>query len=170
MFVGKLIANKRPLDLIKAFQLAEIQDSCLVFVGEGGLRKSLEEYIGKNSIQNIFFMGFKNQNELPNFYTVADLFVLPSGPETWGLVINEAMNYNLPIIASETVGSCDDLILDNGLTFEVGDINDLSIKIKDTLSNSNLKHMGEMSHKIIQRYSYQAIEESIIKAANRLKN
>ena len=112
-------------------------------------------------------MGFKNQNELPKFYTIADLFVLPSGlGETWGLVINEAMNYNLPIIASETVGSCDDLILDNGLIFEEGDVYDLSIKIKDTLSNPNLKCMGEMSYKIIQRYSYQAIEKSIIEAIN----
>ena len=108
-------------------------------------------------------MGFRNQKELPNFYTIADLFILPSGiGETWGLVINEAMNYNLPIIASKTVGSCDDLIVNNGLTFEEGSIDSLSIKIKEVLSSPKLKYMGDESYNIVQNYSYQATELAIM--------
>jgi len=163
LFVGKLQTKKRPLDLIKAFHLSDIKDSCLVFVGEGLLRNELELYIDNHNLKNVFLMGFRNQKELPNFYTIADLFILPSGiGETWGLVINEAMNYNLPIIASKTVGSCDDLIVNNGLTFEEGSIDSLSIKIKEVLSSPKLKYMGDESYNIVQNYSYQATELAIM--------
>ena len=140
-----------------------------MLVGEGDLRNSLEKYIKINDIKNIFFTGFINQNELPVFYTMADLFVLPSGlGETWGLVLNEAMNYDLPIVVSETVGSCDDLVLDNGVTFKEGDIQELSCKIKNLLSDGNLLNMGKRSYQVIQKYSYEHIEESILEIINKV--
>ena len=170
LFVGKFIDKKKPLDLIKAFHNLKKDDSCLLFVGEGNLRADMEKYIEKNKIQNIILTGFINQNELPNFYTIADLFVLPSGVgETWGLVINEAMNYDLPIIVSSTVGSCDDLVRDNGLTFKEGDTDDLSNKLNEILSKPNFKDIGSNSYNIIKNYSYENIENYIIEAINKIK-
>ena len=49
----------------------------------------------------IRFIGFKNQTELPAYYELADIFVLPSEREPWGLAVNEAMNCGTAVIATK---------------------------------------------------------------------
>ena len=143
LFVGKLIDKKRPLDLVKAFHNLDNLDDCLVFVGDGVLRREIEDFIERKNIKNIFITGFINQTELPELYTLGDLFVLPSGVgETWGLVVNEAMNYELPVLVSSTVGCSFDLIRNNGVTFDEGNLDDLSAKLRMLLSDSELKIKG----------------------------
>ena len=69
--------------------------------------------------------GFRNQSELAAWaYVCMDVFVLPSRSETWGLVLNEAMLFQLPVIASSMVGATEDLIDTgkNGFVFDVGDV------------------------------------------------
>ena len=152
------------MDLVKAFHGVNNLKYCLIFVGDGEDRDRMEDYILKNNIANIFIAGFKNQSELGEYYTIADLFVLPSGlGETWGLVLNEAMNYNLPILVSDTVGSSDDLIQKNGFAFKEGDIKDLSEKIKYMLSVEDLSGMGRNSYNIVKKYSFENIESAILK-------
>jgi glycosyltransferase involved in cell wall biosynthesis len=164
LFVGKFISKKNPMDLVKAFHGVNNLKYCLIFVGDGEDRDRMEDYILKNNIANIFISGFKNQSELGEYYTIADLFVLPSGlGETWGLVLNEAMNYNLPILVSDTVGSSDDLIQKNGFAFKEGDIKDLSEKIKYMLSVEDLSGMGRNSYNIVKKYSFENIESAILK-------
>ena len=59
---------------------------------------------------DVRFLGFRNQSEMPAFYDLCDLFVLPSHFEPWGLVINEAMNAGKPVIVSDCVGAAPDLV------------------------------------------------------------
>lgn len=114
LFVGKLIEKKRPDLLLKAFLSAKLDGTCMVFVGDGPLRKKLEEAAGKNP--QVHFEGFVNQAELPEYYAASDCLVLPStGEETWGLVVNEAQATGLPAIVSNEAGSCPELI-DEGRT------------------------------------------------------
>ena len=54
IFVGKLIEKKRPLDLARAFHALDKSDCCLVFVGDGNLRKDIEDFTATNHIKNIF--------------------------------------------------------------------------------------------------------------------
>jgi glycosyltransferase involved in cell wall biosynthesis len=74
------------------------------------------------------FPGFKNQSELPAYYAAADVLVLPSESETWGLVVNEAMACGLPAIVSDAVGCAPDLIEEGktGFTYPVGDVDALA--------------------------------------------
>ena len=159
LFVGKLISKKNPIDLVKAFHLINNEDVALILVGEGKYRLDIERYIKENFLKNVFIAGFVNQLELWKYYIISDLFVLPSGTgETWGLVVNEAMNFKLPVIVSDTAGCAIDLVIDdvNGYKFREGDIKDLSEKISLILSNENkIKKMGEESLKIINKYSYE---------------
>ncbi len=162
LFVGKLINKKRPMDLLKAFAKNKMDNTALLFVGSGELEKELYQYINRYKINNVYLMGFQNQTELPKFYTVADLFVLPSGiGETWGLVVNEAMNYELPILVSSTVGCSNDLVRDNGDIFEEGNIDELAHKIQVILNSKDIDSKRKRSYDIIKNYSYDNIKLAI---------
>jgi glycosyltransferase involved in cell wall biosynthesis len=63
-------------------------------------------------------VGFQNQRRLSRYYHAADLLVLPSHSETWGLVVNEALHHGVPVVVSDRVGCAPDLV-ENGQTGEV---------------------------------------------------
>lgn len=162
LFAGKLINIKRPMDLLEAYRLLVNDDCALVFVGDGELKNDMNYYIEKNNLKNVFISGFINQKEISKYYSIADVFVLPSHSETWGLVINEAMNFSLPILASDKVGSVDDLVVDgyNGYKYRCADIGELLNKIHSIIKSNDYSKFKENSIKIINEYSY----ENIIKA------
>lgn len=159
LFVGKLIDKKRPFDLLKAFEKIKDKNKALLFVGDGRLRENLKKYVKEKNIKNVIFAGFKNQTELPLYYTCADIFVLPSTMgETWGLVVNEGMNFELPIVVSDMVGCAEDLVKDgeNGFIFKTEDINQLAECLQKLIKNRDLrKKMGKRSGEIIREYSYE---------------
>ena len=112
LFAGKLIAKKQPQALLQAFQAVRAKYACtLLFAGEGELRPVLEAQVRDGKIPDVHFAGFLNQTEIGAAYACADIFVLPSlYAETWGLVVNEAMNFALPVVVSDAVGCADDLV------------------------------------------------------------
>jgi glycosyltransferase involved in cell wall biosynthesis len=170
LFSGKFINVKRPMDLLKAFEkLVNEVPSSLVFMGDGVLRKEMEDYTKRNNIKNVFFMGFRNQTELPEFYAMSDVFVLPSSFEPWGLVVNEAMCFNLPIIVSDKVGASLDLVKNdlNGYIYSSGDIKALHQKLKVLINDSNKRvDFGNQSERIISKWSYAECIECISKVLN----
>jgi len=171
LFVGKLMSKKRPIDLLWAYERIPQENKALVFVGDGELRHALEEHAVSSGLKQVYFAGFKNQTELPEFYAMADIFVLPSGPgETWGLVVNEAMCFGLPVIVSDIVGCASDLVHlgENGHTFPHNDAGELArclnILIKGAAAR---RRAGEKSLEIIKQYNYQKDIESILAALRR---
>jgi len=168
LFVGKFIYKKRPQDLIRAYKKAFINNPKikLMLVGDGELKQELEKEAA--GFPGIFFVGFKNQTELPKFYTLADAFVLPSGSgETWGLVVNEAMCFGLPVVVSDLVGCGEDLVYigENGFIFPLGDIDALAKHI-EYISDSaeRRKEFGSESEEIVKKYSHKADIDAIAKA------
>jgi glycosyltransferase involved in cell wall biosynthesis len=66
--------------------------------------KPTEEYINlrkEYNANNVHFLPFKNKKQLANYFKMADLFVLPTREDIWGLVINEAMAYSLGVITTD---------------------------------------------------------------------
>lgn len=173
LFMGKLIEKKRPFDLLKAYEflIADKPNSGLMFVGDGALKSDLEKYARDRHLLNIRFVGFKNQTELPKYYTLADVLVLPSGAgETWGLAVNEAMCFGLPVIVSDVVGCGPDLVKNNanGYIFPLGDIKQLSSSLKDLAGNfQKINSFGKESLETIRNYTFEKDIEGILKA---LKN
>lgn len=163
---GKYIYKKRPMDLLKAFHLLNDEKAALVFLGDGELRKEMENYIAANNLKNVYLTGFKNQSEVGKFFAAADIFVLPSGAgETWGLVVNEAMSFSLPIICSDIPGSAYDLVKENinGFIFKLGDIEQLKIKLELLLNDISLrKRFSTKSYEIIDNYTFNQINNNII--------
>lgn len=171
LFSGKLINKKRPFDLIKAYERIKIKNKALVFLGEGKLKSKLKKYVKEKKIHSVYFAGFVNQSELPKYYSHANIFVLPSGMgETWGLVVNEAMNFNLPIIISDLPGSGKDLVKDNGFIYKTGNIKQLQKYLELLLQDNKLiQKMGKNSKKIINKWSYKEDIDAIIKALKIIK-
>ena len=171
LYSGKYIAKKRPLDLLKAIQPLPA-NVLVVLVGDGELRPELEKYIQEHQLQErVILTGFVNQSAIPLYYKAADLFVMCSGlGETWGLSVNEAMNFSLPVVVSETCGSSYDLVQPgiNGWTFPTGDIAELTKTFQQFLSLSieERKKMGAASRKRIDEYGYDQIIEGLQQLIN----
>lgn len=159
LYSGKYIDKKRPMDLLKAFEKLNKKNCWLVMIGEGELRIELEAYIKEKNIEKVILTGFINQTKIAEYYSLGDIFVMCSTVgETWGLSVNEAMNFDLPIVLSDLTGSSHDLILEgiNGYSFETGNIKELSTKLNDVLYKNSLT-WTKSSKEIIKDYSYDTI-------------
>jgi glycosyltransferase involved in cell wall biosynthesis len=123
LFSGKLIAKKRPLHLLEAFaavQRERTRPAALLYVGDGELRSELEQRARQFPDLCIRFAGFLNQTRIVRAYAAADVLALPSAwGETWGLAVNEAMNYGLVPIVTDRVGCAGDLVHDGRTGFVI---------------------------------------------------
>lgn len=168
IFVGKLYPGKRPMDLLRAFAvLRKERTTALLFVGDGESRAEMERWVKAEGVPDVHFAGFQNQSELPRYLAAADVFILPSALETWGLVINEAMCFSLPIITTDRVGAGGDLVHpgENGFLYPVGDVVALSGALRTLVESPELtRRMGERSREIIQTWSYQENLDAIVSA------
>lgn len=129
LFAGKLIDIKRPLDLVYAAALMRTSgiQAHLLIAGAGPLGDEITSTASALGVP-LHSLGFCNQSEMPAAYAAADLLVLPSENETWGLVANEALACGTPILLSNQVGSADDLAADRsaGDIYQSSSISDLS--------------------------------------------
>jgi glycosyltransferase involved in cell wall biosynthesis len=114
LFSGKLVDRKGVdliLEAIRRLPQGLRHRMVVLFLGDGELRPQLEVVAQRTPRIECRFLGFQNQTALSQYYHAADLLVLPSREgETWGLVVNEALEHGLPVVAAETVGSVPDLV------------------------------------------------------------
>lgn len=146
VFVGKLIARKRPADLLHAMALLQQKGvKCgALLIGEGELRQELEALSDELQLKHVVFAGFVNQRRLPEVLTACDLLVLPSEIEPRGVVINEAMACELPVVISHRSADWgpDDLVEDGqtGFIYFAGDVDALTGKcLLPLLTDSELR-------------------------------
>lgn len=102
--VSRLTEEKAQIRLIYAVEQLSGNKNCrLVLVGDGPCRKDLEKYVRDKQLdQVVSFVGTK-ENPYP-YMKSADIFVLPSQMESFGLVALEAMLLNIPVIVTDTTG------------------------------------------------------------------
>jgi glycosyltransferase involved in cell wall biosynthesis len=122
LFSGKLIPRKRPLDLVAAIKRLPYEVNTL-FVGDGSLAETIR---AATSADRTVVTGFINQSDIPAYYHAADILVLPSEVEAWGLVVNEAMAAGTLPVVSDQVGCAPDLARGAGEIFRCADVPDLA--------------------------------------------
>jgi len=171
LFSAVLVKRKGIFELINAFSEIKNEDAFLLIVGDGVDREKTKDLIKRNNLEKkVYFAGFVNQSEISKYYSIADIFVLPSHSDTWGLVVNEAMNFSLPVIVSDQCGCAKDLVKGNGFIIKAGDVNDLKEKLETLINDSELrKEMGRKSMEIIRNYSYDKAIDGILNAISSLK-
>jgi glycosyltransferase involved in cell wall biosynthesis len=156
LYAAKLQARKHPDDLLRAAaRLKERIRFHIVMVGSGEMAAQLVSLAERLGLDNVHFRGFANQSTMPQIYGAADVFVLPSENEPWGLV--EAMCAGLPIVASAEVGCVPDLVQPhvNGQTFAAGDVEGLVNVLHPILVEMETRlRMSVASRAIISRWSY----------------
>lgn len=103
-----------------------------------------------------------SKDELFEYYKAADLFVLPTREDVWGLVINEAMACGLPVITTEKCGSGAELIEEgrNGYIVPVEDVDALAMSMKKILESNSLEEKGIESLRIIEKYTFQTMAKT----------
>lgn len=135
LYAGKFQKRKHPEHLLAAWRQARWNNGArpyLLFVGDGEMRAELT----KDAEPDIRFLGFRNQTELPALYSIADVFVLPSEREAWGLAVNEAMACGTPVVVSDQVGCARDLVIGRaGRIVSFGDIDSLAQALQDVIAD-----------------------------------
>ena len=120
--------------------------------------KPTNEYTAKvkaHNLTNVHFEGFKSKEELKKYYMAANLFVLPTREDIWGLVVNEAMAYGLPVVTTDRCNAGLELIKngENGFIVKTENSEELSKKI--CLALGDYAAMGEKALKDIRKYTIE---------------
>jgi len=181
LFASKLQERKLCNHLIEAY--ARLSPSpgvdprpYLVIVGDGDQRTALEQQAAATGLTSIRFCGFRNQSELPRFFDLATVFVLPARHEPWGLIVNEVMNAARPSIVSDDVGCAPDLISDglnsegrSGCVYPVGDISALTNALHRVLDSPGVAEaMGQRAFERIQTWSFEEDIQALRRALARV--
>lgn len=174
LFVGRLVPAKGAFDLLSAY--AKLDSSLrlrvgLVFVGDGVARPALEAQAAAISPGMIRFSGFDQQEQLASYYALAEMLILPTYTDPWGLVVNEAMACGLPIVLSRVAGCAPDLVADDGhgLLIDPGDVDRLAAAMQRFITQPELAAaVGARNLDHISQYSPAHWSAGIVAAVNRL--
>ncbi|MFL6426994.1 MAG: glycosyltransferase family 4 protein [Acidobacteriaceae bacterium] len=156
LFASKLQERKRCADLVAAHRMLNEPRPYLLIVGDGEERENLERQA--NGDPDVRFLGFRNQTELPRFFHLCNVFVLPSRHEPWGLVVNEAMNAGRAVVVSDDVGCQEDLVRngETGAVFPAGDVSALAAALQRVLGTPGLAaRMGAAARGRIDQFSFE---------------
>jgi len=171
LFVGRLVLEKGVFDLLEAYAKLESglrSQVGLVFAGDGVSREDLAQRARRISPGTVCFPGFAQREGLAGLYALAEVLVLPTHSDTWGLVVNEAMACGLPIIVSNVAGCWADLVGEgwNGCVVPPQDSEKLNLAIDSVVRDAELRQrMSAHSLERIRNYSPEACADGLAAAA-----
>lgn len=172
-FVGRLEREKGLETLLHACALTR-REQKLVLIGAGSLEsdlRGLAAFLGIND--NVVFAGPISQRALPAYLQAVDFLVLPSittrrFKEPWGLVVNEAMNSRLPVIASDAVGAAAAGLVVDGDTGRIvpeGDAAALAVAMDDLASDEQQRlRLGASGAERVLRWNFDAAADAFEEA------
>lgn len=162
LFTGKLQPWKRPGDLLEALARLPL-DVNGVIIGDGPLRGELERAAA--SLPLVRVLGFVNQIELPRWYGAADVFVLPSELEPWGLAVNEAIAAGCVPVTSDAVGCAPDLLTDDRV-FRTGHPDELANVLERLCREAGcLATARRYGDRVIENFSLETAAHGIERGA-----
>lgn len=159
LFVGRFVREKGVFDLLAAY--AKLEEPIrrkigLVYVGDGDARRQLEEQAAAIVPGVVRFAGFVQRDQLAGYYALAEMLILPTYSDPWGLVVNEAMACGLPVVVSRVAGCAADLVKENwnGIQTTPGDVPSLTAAMTKIADDAVLRaSMGGNSAQLISDYS-----------------
>lgn len=161
LFCGQMIRRKGIDLLLDAFDSLVHDDAPvrLRLVGtEADLSRHIDE-MSESGRQRVEVLGFQDPEDLPALFGKADVFVLPSRHDGWGVVVNEALGSGLPLICSDAVGAAHDLVIpeQNGLRVPAGRVGPLREAMARMIDRPDLrKQWGEAAQAMAENWSPEA--------------
>lgn len=160
--VGQFVPRKGYDILFEAVK--SFDENIGVYIIGGTPTEEYLEFVEKHNLENIHFEGFKKKDELAEYYAASDIFVLPTREDIWGLVINEAMVFGLPIVTTDRCVAGLELIENgkNGYIVPVENSEELYKKINALLTLDDEKY-GEMQKNAVEKikqYTYEKMAEA----------
>ena len=154
VFVGSFIHRKGIDILLKACK--DMEDIAVVLVGGSDI-SGYKEIISEKLKTHIHPVGFKNKEEIKKYYQAADLMVLPTREDIWGLVINEAMAEGLPVVTTNRCLAGLTLVEngENGYIVPVEDVKATKDAIEKVLEGVNSVELGKKSLEKIRDYTIE---------------
>lgn len=165
LYCGQLILRKGVDLLCRAFdRLVTLHpETRLTLAGEGPLREVLQSNLSDAARKRICFAGFQTVDRLPTFFELADVFILPSRHDGWGVVVNQALAAGLAVVATSAVGATHDLVHQNanGLIIEPGSEESLFDAMRLLCENRDqVRAMGQRSLEMMHRITLnKAVED-----------
>ncbi|MDR2399094.1 MAG: glycosyltransferase [Endomicrobium sp.] len=157
--VGRLILQKDHKNLLRSFSflIKAGSKAKLIIVGLGELVNELKEYACEKKIEDyVIFTGIRNNVE--DYYSVADCFVLSSSFEGFGIVIVEAMAVGLPVITTEAGGACGEILQNKEFVVPIKNSEALFAKMKYILKNPQQKFkVGNENKEKSKRFDVELI-------------
>ena len=162
-FVGKLTKIKGVDVLLNAAKEYENDDTITLIAGNGELFESLNNLAKDLGLKNVRFLGNQKHDVLRSIYNIADVSVVPSRSEAFGLVAIEAMACGVPVIGSNE-GGIKDIINDKvGSLVEVDDVEGFADAIKKVLSKEKVYDREEVAKYAKNKYSQDSLIDGLIK-------
>jgi len=170
LFAGKLAHFKGVDVLLEAARLYEGESpgKILTFIaGEGELAPELKKLTKKYKLNGVHFLGHQDVSQLRGLYSMADVCVVPSRREPFGLVAIEALACGSAVIATNQGGLPDIINDDVGALVEVDDAIGLSEAIRNELYRPDRKERGEYAAKYaFENYTQDSLMDSLIEIFN----
>lgn len=167
LFSGQLIARKGVDVLIRA--AAHVRGAPLLWIiGDGAERAAYERLANELMPERVSFLGHRPYAELPTLYAAADLFVMPSRVEVWGLVLNEAMAAGLPVVSTRQAGATADLVegKGTGFSYDAEDERELTAHLQALLDDDGLRaKCGARARELIARRDTRQYAKDLLSAA-----
>jgi len=168
LFVGSLEPRKNLFGLLKAWDEINERHPNISLVIAGTSGSAFRKLSYPSAADRVRWIGYVPETNLPALYAGADLFVLPSFDEGFGLPVLEAMACGTPVIASDG-GALPEAVGDAGMVFNLSDPSGLSNAINEGLSNSNLRNsLKEKGLARAKLFSWQSTAESVWKCLNEI--
>lgn len=165
IFIGSLVPRKGVKDLLEACRILKeqgIKNFSVLIIGDGEQRLELESFTQIHDLQDcVVWVGSVDYSNIGTYFYHADVFVLPTLEDTWGMVILEAMLLGKPVLASTGAGASE-LVINgrNGYRFPANDPKSLAESMSKFIKDpDSVKQMGYNSKQLMEQYSPQSAAE-----------
>jgi glycosyltransferase involved in cell wall biosynthesis len=142
----------------------------LILLGEGRLREYILEEKDKNGLKYLRLEGFIGSDKYPQYFAVADLFLLLSLSDCNPLVIYEALSCGLPVVCSNRVGNAVDFVEEgrNGYIVDPFDLEGTASKVISVLFSPGIEEMRKASRKMVKKANYRDSAQAFVHIAAKL--
>lgn len=170
--VGQPIKRKGFDILLKSYIKTGLTSKINLFIVGGKPQDEIKKIVDDNKLNNVHFVDLISSNELKKYYVLSDAFILCTREDIWGLVIEEAMSFGLPVITSNNCvcGNHFNKLNNSVIVCDVNDEVAYANRIKELYEDSQL--LNEYSLKALNTVKEYTIENSaldVVKIVNQIK-